>query len=67
MDAFQARIKHDGEWWAAIVLPDQELVVFADNGTIASLNECGKIIPYKTWVDLTEEIIGDDDIRPIEI
>ena len=66
MDTFQARIKHDGKWWAAIVLPDQELIVFADNGVDASLNECEEIVPYKTWVDLTEAILGDDNIEPEE-
>lgn len=66
MDSFQARIKHDDKWWAAIVLPIQKFVIFADYGTVLSLDDCEDIVPYKTWSDLTKQIIGDDNIKSEE-
>lgn len=66
MDTFQARIKYDGDWYAAIIIPDKNLVICADDGVILDFKECEKIVRYKYWVDLTKEITGDDDIKPEE-
>ena len=60
----QARVKFGVDWFVAIVLPIQKLVIFADNGEVISLDECERIVPYKKWIDLTDEISGDDGIIP---
>ena len=66
MDVFQAQIKYDGEWYAAIIIPDKNLVICADDGVTLDFKECEGIISYKTWIDLTEAILGDDIIKPEE-
>lgn len=65
-NAFQARVKFAQQWYAGIVLPDLDVVVFADDGITIPLSEPGidAIIPFDTWIDVSPEVLGDEPPEP---
>ena len=67
-NAFQARVRFDEQWYAGIVLPDLDVVVFADDGVTIRLDDSamGEIIPFETWIDVSPEVLGDEPPEPTE-
>lgn len=65
-NAFQARVKFAQQWYAGIVLPDLDVVVFADDGITIPLSDPGMdaIIPFDTWIDISPEVLGDEPPEP---
>jgi len=67
-NAFQARVRYAQQWYAGIVLPDLDVVVFADDGITIKLNDpaMGEIIPFDTWIDVSPEVLGDEPPEPTD-
>ena len=65
-NAYQARVKFAQQWYAGIVLPDLDVVVFADDGITIPLSDPGMdaIIPFDTWIDVSPEVLGDESPEP---
>lgn len=65
-NALQARVRFGQQWYAGIVLPDLDVVVFADDGITIALDDpgMGEIIPFDTWIDVSPEVLGDEPPEP---
>lgn len=65
-NAFQARVRFAQQWYAGIILPDLDVVVFADDGITMPLDDpgMGEIIPFDTWIDVSPEVLCDDTPEP---
>lgn len=65
-NAFQARVRFAQQWYAGIILPDLDVVVFADDGITIPLGDpgMGEIIPFDTWIDVSPEVLCDEPPEP---